>query len=94
MTGIWFQLNGPLRQVRHGKSLLVMPHDQVVAEIHPPSKEVTPRRRPGALAGKIHMADDFDLLPRDVLDARPNPALHLLRHNSESCRLWPSRQPV
>lgn len=58
-----------LRQARHGTSFLVMSHDQVVAEIRPPSKAVMSRRRPGALEDKIRMADDFDLLPADVLDA-------------------------
>lgn len=62
-------LSGLLRQARHGTSFLVMSHDQVVAEIRPPSKAVTSRRQPGALVGKIHMADDFDLLPTDVLNA-------------------------
>jgi len=62
-------LSGLLRQARHGTSFLVMSHNEVVAEIRPPSKMVTPRRRAGALAGKIHMADDFDVLPADVLAA-------------------------
>lgn len=62
-------LSGLLRQARHGTSFLVMSHDQVVAEIRPPSKAVTSRRQPGVLEGKIHMAEDFDLLPLDVLDA-------------------------
>jgi len=62
-------LSSLLRQARHGTSFLVMSHNEVVAEIRPPSKAVSSRRRPGALEGKIHMADDFDILPSDVLDA-------------------------
>ena len=62
-------LSSLLRQARHGTSFLVLSHNEVVAEIRPPSKSVSPRRRPGALEGKIHMADDFDALPSDVLDA-------------------------
>ena len=62
-------LSGLLRQARHGASILVMSRNQVVAEIGPPSRSVTPRRRPGALEGKIRMADDFDTLPPDVIDA-------------------------
>ncbi|HVH88062.1 MAG TPA: hypothetical protein VM912_15150 [Terriglobales bacterium] len=62
-------LSSFLRQARHGTSFLVMSHNEVVAEIRPPSKSASSRRRPGALEGKIHMAGDFDILPSDVLDA-------------------------
>jgi antitoxin (DNA-binding transcriptional repressor) of toxin-antitoxin stability system len=62
-------LTGFLRQARQGNSFLVMSHDQVLAEIRPPSKAERPRRRPGALRGKIRMASDFDVLPPDVLAA-------------------------
>jgi antitoxin (DNA-binding transcriptional repressor) of toxin-antitoxin stability system len=58
-----------LRQVRQGASFLVMSRDEVVAEIHPPTLVSKPRRQPGALRGKIRMAQDFDTLPHDVLDA-------------------------
>lgn len=58
-----------LRQARHGSSFLVTSRDEVLAEIHPPSKADRPRRRPGALRGKIRMASDFDTLPPDVLAA-------------------------
>lgn len=61
-------LSGFLRQVRQGKSFLVMSRDQVVAEVRPPPA-TQPRRRPGALRGKIHMAANFDALPLDVLAA-------------------------
>jgi antitoxin (DNA-binding transcriptional repressor) of toxin-antitoxin stability system len=60
-------LSGFLRQVRLGKSFLVMSHDQVVAEVRPPPEMQRPRRRPGALRGKIRMEPDFDVLPQDVL---------------------------
>ena len=62
-------LSSLLRQARHGTSFLVMSHNEVVAEIRPPSKSVPSPRRPGALQGKIHMAVDFDVLPSEVLDA-------------------------
>ena len=62
-------LTGFLRQARRGSSFLVMSHDQVLAEIRPPSKVERPHRRPGALRGKIRMASDFDTLPLDVLAA-------------------------
>lgn len=50
-------------------SFLVMSHNERVAEIRPPSKSASPARRPSALEGKIRMADDFDSLPLEVLDA-------------------------
>lgn len=62
-------LSGLLRQARHGTSFLVMSHNEIVAEIHPPSALHRPRRMPGSLKGKIHMAEDFDTLPSDTLDA-------------------------
>lgn len=62
-------LSGLLRQARHGTSFLIMSHNKVVAEVRPPSNAVSSRRRPGVLAGKIHMADDFDVLPADILEA-------------------------
>ena len=62
-------LTGFLRQVRQGSSFLVMSHEQVVAEVRPPPRAEQPRRRPGALRGKIRMAPDFDTLPAEVLAA-------------------------
>jgi hypothetical protein len=44
-------------------------HDQVIAEVHPPSQQPKPRRQPGALRGQIHIAPDFDELPDDILAA-------------------------
>ena len=58
-----------LREVRDGASLIVTSHNEVVAEIHPPSPRLRPARQPGALRGQIHMAEDFDSLPEDVLSA-------------------------
>jgi antitoxin (DNA-binding transcriptional repressor) of toxin-antitoxin stability system len=62
-------LPGFLRQIRHGASFLITSHGQVLAEIRPPSPTERPRRQPGALRGKIRIADDFDTLPQDVLAA-------------------------
>jgi antitoxin (DNA-binding transcriptional repressor) of toxin-antitoxin stability system len=58
-----------LRQARQGRSFLVMSRDQVLAEVGPPPPAARPRRKPGALRGKIRMAPDFDALPSDVLAA-------------------------
>jgi antitoxin (DNA-binding transcriptional repressor) of toxin-antitoxin stability system len=62
-------LTGFLRQARQGRSFLVMSRDQVLAEVGPPRQAERPRRRPGALRGKILIAPDFDRLPADVLAA-------------------------
>jgi antitoxin (DNA-binding transcriptional repressor) of toxin-antitoxin stability system len=62
-------LTGFLREVRQGRSFLITSHDQVLAELRPPAPASRPRRRPGALRGRIRMAADFDTLPPDVLAA-------------------------
>jgi antitoxin (DNA-binding transcriptional repressor) of toxin-antitoxin stability system len=56
-----------LRQARQGASILVMSHDEVVAEIVPPSRSDRPRRQAGAVKGKIRMAADFDTWPDEIL---------------------------
>jgi antitoxin (DNA-binding transcriptional repressor) of toxin-antitoxin stability system len=62
-------LSGLLRQARQGTSFLVMSRNEVIAEIRPPSDLERPRRVPGLLKGKIRIAEDFDVLPDDVLSA-------------------------
>jgi hypothetical protein len=58
-----------LRQAREGRSFLVTSRHLVLAKVGPPPPAVRPRRRPGALRGKIWMAVDFDALPSDILAA-------------------------
>lgn len=55
-----------LKQVEDGQRFVLTSHHKVVAEIGPPSSDVV-LRKPGALRGKIKVADDFDSLPEDVL---------------------------
>lgn len=62
-------LSSFLRQAQQGKTLLIMSHGKVVAELGPASRLEPPKRQPGTLRGKIHMAPDFDDLPDDVLAA-------------------------
>ena len=62
-------LSGLLRQARQGTSFLVMSRGAVVAEINPPPAAERPRRKAGALKGRIRMAEDFDALPADLLEA-------------------------
>ena len=61
-----------LQQARHGSTFLLTSRDQVLAEIHPPSRSVQSHRQPGALRGRIRMAHDFDALSPDVLAAMEN----------------------
>ncbi len=58
-----------LREAREGRSVLITSHDTVIAELRAPSPEFLPVREAGALRGQIQMADDFDSLPEDILDA-------------------------
>lgn len=62
-------LTGFLRQARQGGAFLVMSRDQVLAAVGPPPQAARPRRRLGALRGKIRIAPDFDALPPDILAA-------------------------
>jgi antitoxin (DNA-binding transcriptional repressor) of toxin-antitoxin stability system len=62
-------LSGFLRQARQGASFLVMSHDEVVAEVRPPSALARPPRRPGALRGRLRIAPDFDHTPADLVTA-------------------------
>jgi antitoxin (DNA-binding transcriptional repressor) of toxin-antitoxin stability system len=59
--------SGFMRQVRLGASFIVTSRDEAIAVIAPPPPSVRPRRQPGKLRGKIHMAPDFDTLPEEIL---------------------------
>lgn len=61
-------LNAFLKDVEAGQTLVLTSHNKVVAEIRPPSQAVV-ERVPGALRGKIKMAEDFDSLPEADLTA-------------------------
>jgi antitoxin (DNA-binding transcriptional repressor) of toxin-antitoxin stability system len=62
-------MTGFLRQAKQGASFLITLHDEIVAEIHPPSRSERAWRQPGALEGKIWMAPDFDTFPPETLAA-------------------------
>jgi prevent-host-death family protein len=56
-----------LRQARQGEEIIVTSRGQVVARIMPPAE---PQRPPiGLLKGQIHMAEDFDDTPADLIAA-------------------------
>ena len=52
-----------------GMTVLVTSRDVVVAEIKAPAPDQKLSRRRGGLKGRIWMAEDFDALPEDVLQA-------------------------
>ncbi len=58
-----------LRVASGGTLILVTSHDTIIAELRPPSPKLRPARQPGALRGEIEMAEDFDVLPDDILAA-------------------------
>ncbi|WP_166116178.1 MULTISPECIES: type II toxin-antitoxin system Phd/YefM family antitoxin [Acetobacteraceae] len=62
-------LTAYLRQARQGSTILVTSHDEIVAELRPPSPSYRPRRQPGGLRGRIKLSDDFDETPQDMLDS-------------------------
>jgi antitoxin (DNA-binding transcriptional repressor) of toxin-antitoxin stability system len=57
-----------LREASQGASFLVTSHDDIIAEIRPPSPVCRGPRQPGALRGQIIMSDDFNTWPADILD--------------------------
>lgn len=60
-------LSGFLRLARQGEEITVTSRGQVVARIMPPAE---PARRPiGVLKGQIHLEDDFDQTPADLIAA-------------------------
>jgi prevent-host-death family protein len=66
-----FRMNlaGYLRQARQGQEILVTSRGEAVARLVPPTSTERKPRRPGGLAGKIWIADDFDETPADVIAA-------------------------
>ena len=62
------QLSRLIERVLAGEEVIIGKAGKPVAILspyHPPAR----RRTPGALAGKIRIADDFDELPDDIADA-------------------------
>lgn len=62
-------LSDYLRRARQGASFVVMSRGEAVAELRAPERPVLAQRQPGALKGRIVMAEDFDAWPDDMLDA-------------------------
>jgi prevent-host-death family protein len=63
------QLSKLIAEVERGDHVELRRGKAPVARIVPVGTTAVTRRAPGALAGKIAMADDFDSLPDDVARA-------------------------
>jgi antitoxin (DNA-binding transcriptional repressor) of toxin-antitoxin stability system len=55
--------------VERGESVELRRGRQPVVRLVPLPKSGAARRKPGALAGRIRLAEDFDAWPEDVADA-------------------------
>jgi antitoxin (DNA-binding transcriptional repressor) of toxin-antitoxin stability system len=62
-------LSDYLRRAQQGAAFVVMSRGEVLAELRGPAGTAVRPRRSGLLKGHIVMADDFDHLPDDILDA-------------------------
>ena len=62
------QLSSLIEKVLAGEDVIIGKAGKPVARLVPYT-EPTQSRRPGALKGKIRIADDFDTLPPDIADA-------------------------
>jgi len=62
------QLSVLVEKVRAGQEVIIGKAGKPVAKLVPYERSEKPRR-PGALRGKIRIAEDFDELPRDLAEA-------------------------
>jgi len=62
------ELSALIEQVQGGSEVIIAKAEKPVAKIIP-FHGITRPRKPGALAGKIRIAADFDELPEDIAGA-------------------------
>jgi prevent-host-death family protein len=62
------QLSALLERVRRGEEVILGKAGRPIAKLVPYEAQATPRR-PGALRGRIRIANDFDQLPSDIAAA-------------------------
>ncbi len=62
------QLSALIERVVRGEEIIIGKAGRPVAKLVKYERSET-RRRPGALAGRIRIADDFDELPDDLAEA-------------------------
>jgi prevent-host-death family protein len=62
------KLSQVLREAQAGEAFVVVSRGKPIVELRGIAPAGAALRKPGALAGKIWMSEDFDDLPEDVLD--------------------------
>lgn len=62
------KLSEVLRKAHAGEDFVVVLRGKPIVELKGIAPAGSAFRKPGALAGKLWMADDFDDLPEDMLD--------------------------
>lgn len=62
------QLSALIEKVRSGQEVIIAKAGKPVVKLVLYDKKEAPRT-PGALKGKINIADDFDELPKDIAEA-------------------------
>ena len=63
------QLSKLLRRVEAGEEIIIGRAGRPVARLTPFTSPDLPSRKPGGWEGQVVMADDFDALPDDVVEA-------------------------
>ncbi len=58
-----------IEEVQHGKQVIIGKAGKPVAILAPYKAEDEPRALGGSWEGKVEMADDFDTLPKALMDA-------------------------
>lgn len=62
------KLSQVLRKAQAGEAFVVVSRGKPIVELKGIAPVGAAFRKPGALAGKVWMSDDFDALPEDMLD--------------------------
>jgi len=63
------KLSEYLRKAESGERFVVVSRGKPIVEFHGVAKPGESFRKPGALSGRIWIADDFDTLPDDMIEA-------------------------
>lgn len=63
------QLSRLIEEVRQGKQIIIGKAGKPVAVLSPYKVDEEPRKLGGSWEGKVNMADDFDTLPKEIMEA-------------------------